>query len=92
LRLARRPRPRSLRIRRSQPDSAPAASSDRLKASPTKIKADEWNQFDIEAIGDHFTVRLNGSTVLDGRDQKHGSGLIGFNARRISVSNSATSK
>jgi hypothetical protein len=53
-----------------------------VKASPAKIKADEWNGFDVTAIGDLFTVRLNGSTVLDARDSKHRSGVIGFQCQK----------
>ncbi|HEU0123838.1 MAG TPA: DUF1080 domain-containing protein [Bryobacteraceae bacterium] len=49
-----------------------------VKASPTKIKASEWNQFDITAKGDHFVVLLNGQKVLDARDGKHAEGVIGF--------------
>jgi hypothetical protein len=49
-----------------------------VKASPTKIKADSWNQFDITARGDHFVVLLNGQKVLDAHDAKHAAGVIGF--------------
>ncbi len=49
-----------------------------LKAGPTRIKANEWNHYDITARGDHFMVKLNGQTVLDARDAKHREGQIGF--------------
>ena len=49
-----------------------------VKASPAKIKANEWNTYEITADGDHFVVLLNGVTVLDARDSKHSSGVIGF--------------
>jgi hypothetical protein len=49
-----------------------------LKASPTKIKADQWNKFDVTAKGDHFVVLLNGQKVLDAHDGKHASGVIGL--------------
>ncbi len=49
-----------------------------VKASPTKIKADDWNAFDITVKGDHFLIKLNGQTVLDARDAKHSSGVIGL--------------
>lgn len=49
-----------------------------VKAQPTKIKADAWNQFDITARGDHFVVKLNGQTVLDAKDAKHAEGVIGL--------------
>ncbi|MBI2689017.1 MAG: DUF1080 domain-containing protein [Acidobacteria bacterium] len=49
-----------------------------VKAEPTKIKANEWNKFDITAKGDHFVVLLNGQKVLDAHDSKHAEGVIGF--------------
>lgn len=49
-----------------------------VKASPTKIKADAWNQFDVTAKGDHFVVLLNGQKVLDAHDSKHAEGVIGL--------------
>lgn len=53
-----------------------------LKAEPTKILADEWNRYEIRAEGDHFVVVLNGKTILDGRDPKHSSGVIGLQCMR----------
>ena len=49
-----------------------------VKASPTKIKPDQWNAFDVTAKGDHFVVKLNGTTVLDAHDGKHAEGVIGL--------------
>jgi len=49
-----------------------------VKAQPAKIKADQWNSFDITAKGDHFLVKLNGQTILDAKDPKHAEGVIGF--------------
>ena len=43
-----------------------------------KILADQWNSYDITADGDHFVVVLNAKKVLDGRDSKHSSGVIGL--------------
>jgi 3-keto-disaccharide hydrolase len=53
-----------------------------LKASPTKIIPDEWNTYDIVAKGGHYTVVLNGKTVLDGDDAKHTSGVIGLQCQK----------
>jgi hypothetical protein len=53
-----------------------------LKAAPAKIKPNEWNTYDITANGDHFIVILNGTTVLDARDSKHKSGVIGFQCQK----------
>lgn len=49
-----------------------------VKASATKIKADQWNQYDVTAKGDHFVVKLNGQVVLDAHDAKHTEGVIGL--------------
>ena len=49
-----------------------------VKAQPAKIKADQWNKFDITAKGDHFLVKLNNQTILDAKDAKHAEGVIGF--------------
>lgn len=47
--------------------------------TPTKILADQWNQFDITAQGDHYVVIMNGKTLVDGHDAKHVSpGVIGL--------------
>lgn len=53
-----------------------------LKASPVKIVADAWNNYEISAKGDHFTIVLNGKTLLDDRDSKHASGVIGFQCQK----------
>jgi hypothetical protein len=53
-----------------------------VKASPAKIIADEWNKYDITAEGDHFVIVLNGKTLLDARDSKHKSGVIGFQCQK----------
>jgi hypothetical protein len=53
-----------------------------VKAQPAKINAGEWNKYDITAKGDHFTVLLNGKTVLDAKDGKHSAGAIGFQCQK----------
>lgn len=53
-----------------------------LKAEPVKILANEWNKYDVTVTGDHFVVILNGKKVLDGRDAKHSSGVIGFQCQK----------
>lgn len=53
-----------------------------VKASPTNIIPDQWNQFEITADGDHFVVVLNGNTVLDAHDAAHASGVVGFQCQR----------
>ena len=46
--------------------------------TPGKILADQWNSFDVTADGDRFIVVLNGQKLLDGRDSKHASGVVGL--------------
>jgi len=53
-----------------------------LKAGPVKIIPDEWNNYEITASGDHFTIVLNGKTLLDDSDSKHASGVIGFQCQK----------
>jgi hypothetical protein len=53
-----------------------------VKASPVKIMPDQWNKYEIIADGDHFVVMLNGDTLLDAKDSKHASGVIGFQCQR----------
>jgi hypothetical protein len=49
-----------------------------LEAAPAKVIPDQWNTYEITAEGDHFVVVLNGKKILDGRDSKHASGVIGL--------------
>ena len=49
-----------------------------LEAQPTTILADQWNGYDVTADGDHFVVVLNGKKLVDGRDSKHSSGVVGL--------------
>jgi hypothetical protein len=61
-----------------RPTYKTGALVDAIEAEPTKILADQWNSYDITADGDHFIVVLNGKKVLDGRDSKHSSGVVGL--------------
>lgn len=53
-----------------------------VKAGPAKVLGGQWNQYEITARGDHFVVLLNGAKVLDARDTKHSSGVIGFQCQK----------
>ncbi|HVW84656.1 MAG TPA: DUF1080 domain-containing protein [Bryobacteraceae bacterium] len=53
-----------------------------IKAPPTKILGDEWNNYDITADGDHYVIVLNGKTLLDTHDSAHRSGVIGFQCQK----------
>jgi hypothetical protein len=61
-----------------RPTYKTGALVDHIDAEPTKILADQWNSYDVTAEGDHFVIVLNGKKVLDGRDSKHSSGVIGL--------------
>ena len=53
-----------------------------LKADVVKILPDKWNKYDITAKDNRFTVVLNGRKVLDASDNKHKSGVIGFQCQK----------
>lgn len=52
------------------------------KASAIKILPNAWNRYTITADGDHYIVVLNGKTLLDTHDDKHLSGVIGFQCQK----------
>lgn len=48
-------------------------------APPATLKADEWNDYDVTVQGNHYTVKINGKTVLLARDDLHtAAGVIGL--------------
>lgn len=47
-------------------------------ARPAAPEPNKWHSFEIEASGDHMTVKLDGVTILDGQYRKSKSGHIGF--------------
>jgi hypothetical protein len=49
-----------------------------VKAPSTRILGDQWNNYDITAEGDHFTIVLNGNKLLDAHDAAHREGVLGF--------------
>ncbi|MEJ7606207.1 MAG: DUF1080 domain-containing protein [Bryobacteraceae bacterium] len=53
-----------------------------LKAAPARIKAQQWNRYEITANGDRFVIVLNGKKLLDGKDAKHAAGVIGFQCQK----------
>lgn len=53
-----------------------------VKAPATKILADQWNDYDIRAEGDHFVVALNGKPLLDAQEGAHKSGVVGFQCQK----------
>lgn len=68
-----------LQIWDTQPDGYNTGSFvGTVKAPPATIIGDQWNQYEITAIGDHFVIVLNGKQVLDTHDAQHASGVIGL--------------
>jgi hypothetical protein len=59
-------------------DAAYPAGSllDVLKAGPVAAKSGEWRSLEVTADADHFTVRLDGTMVLDGKDSGFRMGYI----------------
>jgi len=53
-----------------------------VKGGPAKVLGGQWNKYEITARGDHFVILLNGAKVLDARDNKHASGVIGFQCQK----------
>jgi hypothetical protein len=53
-----------------------------VKARPAKVIGGQWNTYEITARANHFLVLLNGENVLDARDGKHPSGVIGFQCQK----------
>lgn len=53
-----------------------------IKAGPAKVRGGQWNHYEITARGDRFVILLNGVKVLDARDAKHTSGVIGFQCQK----------
>jgi hypothetical protein len=49
------------------------------------FKADQWNQMQITADGDHLVVVLNGETTLDTRDAKFPEGHIRFQYQQFPI-------
>jgi hypothetical protein len=50
-----------------------------VKAMPTKILADQWNDYEVRVEGDHFVATLNGKIILDAHNSKHlSAGVIGL--------------
>jgi len=43
--------------------------------------ADQWNTFEISVRGDHIVIELNGTLVVDFRDQSFTAGPIGFQGK-----------
>lgn len=56
-----------------------------VRAKKAKLKADQWNAYEIRLEGDHFQVILNGKKILDAHDPKSRAGHIGFQANKDKI-------
>ena len=48
------------------------------KAQPAQFIGNNWNRYDVRAVGDRIVVRLNGRGLLDVNDSSHPTGVIGL--------------
>ncbi len=63
--------------KRPDPSYGTGAIVDVVKvAQPAPRAANRWNTFEITALGDRLTVRLNGQQTADARDSKYRSGPV----------------
>ncbi len=49
-----------------------------LKAKKVKTKPNQWHSYEIRAEGELFIVKLDGKTLLKGKDRTHATGHIGL--------------
>lgn len=67
-----------LQIFGKHPEYATGSLVNHIRAKPVKAAPDQWHTYEVTASGQHFVVKLDGKTVLDGRDSKSKSGYIGL--------------
>jgi hypothetical protein len=67
-----------LQIWNQHPQFPTGSLLNHIKAKRVTPAADRWHSYEIRAVGDRWTVKLNGKTVLDGRDAKSRAGHIGL--------------
>ncbi len=48
----------------------------------TVVRADDWNDYEITALGDHITIRLNGLVTAELDDNRSRSGIIALQLHR----------
>lgn len=56
-----------------------------IKAKKAKMKPDQWQTYEIQANGDRYIIKLDGKTILDGRDAKSQMGHFGFQSNKDKV-------
>ena len=60
-------------------DSWPTGSINEVgKIAAVPNTVNKWNQFEISAVADRLTVKLNGKTTVDVHDERHTRGVLGL--------------
>jgi len=67
-----------LQIWNQHPKFATGSLVNHIAAKKVAPAADRWHAFEIQAIGDHFIIKLDGKKILDGHDKKSAAGHIGL--------------
>lgn len=49
-----------------------------VKAVPTQVLGDQWNEFEVTVHGDRYVAQFNGVTLLDAMADPRGPGVIGL--------------
>jgi len=72
-----------LQINNEEPKYATGSIEDYIqRLKPVSPAPNEWHRYDIEVVGNHFVVTLDGQKVLDGEAAKFASGHIGLQYHR----------
>ncbi len=53
-----------------------------VRARRARLKPDHWHAYEIQALGDRITVKLDGREILNTRDPKSRAGHIGLQANK----------
>jgi hypothetical protein len=67
-----------LQIYGKHPEYPTGSLVNHIKAKKVNAEPDRWHSYEVTAEGDRFIVKLDGNTVLDGRDPKSKAGHIGL--------------
>ncbi len=52
------------------------------KAAPFETKNGKWHLFDVTCQGDHFVIKIDGTTLLDTHDSHSRAGYIGLQVNK----------
>lgn len=67
-----------LQIWNQHPQYPTGSLVNHIKGKKVNPAPDRWHSYEIQAVGDHWIVKLDGRKVLDGRDPKSKAGYIGL--------------